>query len=602
MNPTLQEILDAFATSTDAGQALLAQLDAAALAAMRTEAETAFATVYGDGTGHYSDEDLSAATQLSGAVAAIDAATEAHTAAAAASAEEMARLASAISGTTEGAPAEPAEPAAEGTTPPAQDTATGSTEAGATETTPEPAAAGTPQAIAASGAIVRRVPVDLSRLTSRTPAPTATTQVTERMDNGVFATGSLVAASDVPGMSSGADYTSMDQLTTALVKRLRSMPEPGAKGTPRHMQVGIAFQRKEFPTELVASGNNREDLAMFDYAADQSRLESSEGTGSLIAAGGWCAPSETVYDVWEIETRDGLLSAPEVDLTRGGINFSAGPLFSAIYSAVGFAQTEAQAIANTEKGCVEVPCPAFTDVRMDLLGICINAGILQNKAYPEFVARYIRGAMVAHAHKINASKIARMVTGSDAATFVGQARFTAQDAATGLLEAIEMQAWDTRYKHRAAINLTLEVVLPAWAKGVLRAGISKRTGTYELDVTDAQIDAWFTVRGIAVQWVYDWQDTLATGAAMGAAAPITAWPTSVKFLMYPAGTWVFGTNDVITLDAGIYDTTNININKFNALFTEEGLAAVKRGHDSRVITVPICPSGASAIAVDMDCT
>src|SRR3546814_6343740 len=85
-----------------------------------------------------------------------------------------------------------------------------------------------------------------------------------------------------------------------------------------------------------------------------------------------------------------------------------------------------------------------------------------------------------------------------------------------------------------------------------------------LSVTNAQINAWFTQRGISAQFVYDWQD-IGTTAASG----FLSWPNTVDFLLYPAGTWVKGAADVITLDT-IYDSVGLGQNNYTALFTEEG--------------------------------
>ena len=74
-----------------------------------------------------------------------------------------------------------------------------------------------------------------------------------------------------------------------------------------------------------------------------------------MAAAGWCAPSETIYDLVETETLDGILDTPEMQTTRGGWNIpvNGGPDFASIYNALGNAGvthlTEAQVIADTAK-------------------------------------------------------------------------------------------------------------------------------------------------------------------------------------------------------------------------------------------------------------
>ena len=108
-----------------------------------------------------------------------------------------------------------------------------------------------------------------------------------------------------------------------------------------------------------------------------------------------------------------------------------------------------------------------------------------------------------------------------------------------------------------------------------------------LDVSDSRMDGWFRARGINVQYVYDWQALTGDGSAF------TKWGSEVKFLMYSAGTFVKGTSDILTLDT-VYDSTLLGRNDYTALFTEEGWLVAKMGHDSRVVTVPVEPTGHTA--------
>jgi len=64
----------------------------------------------------------------------------------------------------------------------------------------------------------------------------------------------------------------------------------------------------------------------------------------------------------------------------------------------------------------------------------------------------------------------------------------------------------------------------------------------------------------------------------------------IAALIYPAGTWVKGTTDVITLDA-VYDSATLLTNEYTALFAEEGIALIQRCYDSYKVTVNTCTSG-----------
>jgi hypothetical protein len=324
-----------------------------------------------------------------------------------------------------------------------------------------------------------------------------------------------------------------------------------------------------------------------------------------VAAAGWCAPSMTLYDLCELETVDGILQLPEIAITRGGIFFTTGPDFATIFGGTGYWNfTEAQVIANTVKPCMEIQCPPFTELRLNALGVCVTGGLLQRRGYPELVARFIRGALIAHLHRVNAFVLAQMAAGSTLVDFdpIPAGSLVGDNTASGLLAAAEMVAVDMRYRNRMACDAMLEVVLPCWAKAQIRADMSRRTGVDLVSISDATIQGWFSDRNLNVRWVYDWQDAysgVATGP--GAALPgITTFPSAVEFLIYPAGTWVKGVDDIVKLET-VYDSTKLSTNQYTAIFTEEGVLVAKMCPDSRRVVYPLCPTGATSDLVARTC-
>src|SRR5690606_18743854 len=241
-----------------------------------------------------------------------------------------------------------------------------------------------------------------------------------------------------------------------------------------------------------------------------------------------------------------------------------------------------------EKDCWDVECPPFQEVRMDAIGLCIRAGILTNAAYPELIRRYLEGAIIAQQHRVSADLIQRALT----ITGAGQTIANPWENATALLTALEVAILGDRQRNRLPLSMTLEVVLPFWVKGAIRADLSQRTGVDLLNVTDQVIESYFSVRGARVQWVYNWQDlTITTGSGQTLTqVAATDFPATVQALMYPAGTFVKLGLDVITLDA-VYDSTNIERNTYTALFAEEGIALANTCFDARRITLPMNVSG-----------
>ena len=179
---------------------------------------------------------------------------------------------------------------------------------------------------------------------------------------------------------------------------------------------------------------------------------------------------------------------------------------------------------------------------------------------------------------------------------------------SALLAGVELAAEDLRYRFHMAWNSTIEVVLPHWVLPQMRADISRRSGWNGLNVSDAEIASWFATRGVRVQFVRGWQDGLITGGALAptfpggdAATPfMTALPSTVSFLAYPAGSVAVARQDVVTL-TNVYDAASLATNEFTSLFAEEGFAPIYPCPGQRLYTVTGCVAGVSG-AQTIDCT
>lgn len=408
---------------------------------------------------------------------------------------------------------------------------------------------------------------------------------------------SLVASGDLGGMSTG-ERISIADAAQALARKAQGINESAYQAAYRSgkrmtQSFAVASLPKQIPSELTASADNA--MEVLNRAVDQKRLPG----GSLVASGGWCSPSETLYELFSIESSDGLISLPEVGVSRGGIRHTRGPNFTDLYSNTGFTYTEAEdedglyvdGDPNTEgdKPVYKVACEDFVDDRLNIGGVAITAGILQNRAYPELTERTVEGSLVAHQHRIAGNVISAMADDSTAVSMPAD-----QVGATApILTAIELQAEHYKYVHRMGRDATLEAVFPYWVRGVIRSDLSRRIGVPLENITNAVIGQHFAERGIAAQFVYNYQDL------DGAAGDFTEWPTEIRFLLYAAGTWVRGSSDLVTLEA-VFDSSLFQVNDFTALFTEEGWLVARRGHDSREVTVNFEADGATHGGVEID--
>lgn len=580
----------------------LAELSDEQLAELQTQATENFDALYGDGT-NLTDDEVQALAQLTDGIEAIAGELSTRETAAAERDQRAADLAARVRGNAADAETGDETPA-EGDA--AVDEAAAA-EAAAADETPAPAAE-TQESLAASAnapAPRGEVRIPLSSVGRRQP------RQRQREENAEPSIRDYMVASGEGlgiAVNEGMDFADAGEAINKKLSTFNASRYESARAQGRHIseQHPILQLNRPIDDSLKVKSNDPEHVReVFDRAGDESRLPQ----GSLVAAGGWCAPSQTLYDLIDTgESRDGLLDLPEVGAPRGGISFTTGPDFASLFSQIksreiGFEFTEEDDVAGRyapganpgdanivgDKTCFKVDCPPFEEYRLDVDGLCITAGLLQSRGYPEVIADTVQKVLIAHDHYVNGKQIAQMAAGSTAVTLPA----TQAGTAAPVLSAIELQVEHYRYSRRLARNVTLEAVFPYWIRGAIRSDLSRRLGVDMLDVPDSRIDAWFRERGVAPQFVYNWQaiDTTAVSA-------FTAWPTTVSFLLYRAGTWIKGAAEIISLET-IYDSVMLGQNDFTALFTEEGWFVAKRGQDSRQVTLSLTADGVTAIGQDI---
>lgn len=382
---------------------------------------------------------------------------------------------------------------------------------------------------------------------------------------------SIVAAGDVQGFATGGEIEDLDSAARAMHARARVLSD-------RSGNVPVLQIKKEFP----------ETLSIDSMPNDIERvIAKATNPDVLVAAGGWCAPSQPMYEFFNVSGTDGMLDVPTVGVNRGGIRWPVSPSIADVMSNI-WLWTENDDIdavtGSGTKACVRVPCPSWLEERLSCNGLCVTNGNLMDSAFPENTRNFLSLMISAHEHVANQRFIADLVSQSTAITGAG----TAIGVTAPLLNNIELQTIDYRTKYRMPDSSVLELVLPDFAKGLIRADLARRGGMDELAVSDAQINSWFDVRSVKVQFVSDWQ--VGSGTGFGQSTPRTSWPQTIQFLLYAAGTFVKGNG--LSLDLGVVRDSTLNAtNDFTAAWSEECNLIAMLGHESRVVTVSVCPSG-----------
>lgn len=408
----------------------------------------------------------------------------------------------------------------------------------------------------------------------------------------------VTASVDIPGVASGDGITSIRSLAEVMQRKAKAVPVTADGRGTEHLVASI---RNEFSHTIDERTKPSDVEELFKFLR---REEAGFTAESLVAAGGWCAPSEIRYDFFNIACSSGLIDLPTFGVSRGGIQFPVSPsLADALFAPFGvefsntsnpWLWTEADDIAaatgSPTKPCVRVPCPDFDEERLECYGICLTAGNLTDDAYPESTANTLRLLMAAHDHAMNARLIALMVARSTAAiTITGGAATDA--AAPRIFNAAGLAAADYRERHGMCLDDVLEIVIPAWVREVLRADLAWKAGVELFEVTNGQIDAYFMARNVRPQWVDDWQ--VRGAGQFGNATAMTAWPTTVDFLVYAAGTFVHGNG--LSLDLGVVRDSVLNeTNDFTAAWSEECHLVARVGHESRRYTVGFNVNGSTS--------
>ncbi|WP_199570536.1 major capsid protein [Streptomyces murinus] len=443
-----------------------------------------------------------------------------------------------------------------------------------TEAEPEAEAEPAPKAVAASS---HRPALNLSGVRRRQPrvlpeAPAPTTTIT--------------AAVDVPGYAPGAPLDFAD-ITAGIISRANALKTAGGG-------VGqVISYRHPYPDDLIVTDSSSapEGTTVALHASSQRRLPEKD----LVASGGWCAPSETIYELTDTSCPDMLWDAPEIQLARGGLRYYK-PL-SLDVSAMTWVHTEADDISGAEKPCFKVPCPDPVEVRCDAVGVCLEAGILTQRHFPELVAWYLRNAMVAHEIRIRQVLFQQAVATATPVTLP-----ETMAALSAIYGAIGLQAADMIERHSLCETTALEVVFPWWARNMFLADVARQNGKDICDIDPNCIQNAFSTLGVRVQWARGLAPTPTTGVPteIGGPNPATGWPATLSFLMYPSGSLQIGRGEEVNLGV-VHDSTKFVTNDYTALFAEECVALVDRSVDTRLVTVPVCPTGATGAQTELAC-
>lgn len=234
---------------------------------------------------------------------------------------------------------------------------------------------------------------------------------------------------------------------------------------------------------------------------------------------------------------------------------------------------------DTEKPCLQIPCPTWTECRLTAEGLCVTAGNLMSRAAPEATARFVDLVMTAHAHRMSNAQLAAIIATAESVTVAS----APSDAAGDILNAIDLQVADYRSEHLMGSSQILDAIFPQWFVEAIRSTLAMRAGVESYAIGNAEVIGFFTTRNVRPQFIAGYEPLFGS-------APATGWPTASKFLLFPAGGYVVA--DGGTLDLGVVRDSTLNAtNDYTAAWSESFYCVMQRGPAGREVTVTTTVDG-----------
>lgn len=405
----------------------------------------------------------------------------------------------------------------------------------------------------------------------------------------------IVASVDVPGYSAGTEFKDMAALSDAFANRVNTLNKVrGGDGE----RVSVA--------SITASVSEDRILRMNDPEGNREKIKAVTDLSAITAAGGFCAPLSTRYDLFTIgETsrpvRDSLAG---FQADRGGIRFYTAPTLSTLGTATGRWDTAADAAYDpadegTWKVCGTIDCPDEQTAETEAITSCLTFGVMHSRVFPENVEANTRLAMVNHARIAESVLLSKIKAGSTALAGPAVSYGAVRDV---LLTVARVGAW-YRDRHRLDRDVPLRAILPLWLLEILRSDIIVQPPagdgrTADFAISNNDVENFFDQWGISITWALDGPDPLSNaggtyGPLVGDALP--AFPTEVEWGLYAEGSWLF--LDGGNLDLGIIRDSKLVRSNDYTQFSETFEGAAKLGGESLWITSPVEVRGGYSPAI-----
>lgn len=336
---------------------------------------------------------------------------------------------------------------------------------------------------------------------------------------------------------------------------------------------------------------------------NMEKINSVAGEAALVASGGLCAPLTpyyelTVYGDAHRPVRDSL---PVFQATRGGIRFMPAPRITDLQGSVRrtTAAQDADGYTNQTppgstppKPCLHVTCEAEQQCIIQAVSRCLTFGNMGARTYPEQVEAWLKLGLAEFARYAE-TELLNAIDAASTPLAAGQI----YGPTYSLLDQISLITTSFRARHRLAADRKLRVLMPFWATEIIRADIAAQgpgDGLARYNISDAQIQDWFSARGATVTFFQDF--ATATGAPFTdpvVSGGLQSWPNNLDWYIFPEGSFLY--LDGGSLDLGLVRDSTLNSQNDYQIFYEEFFGLCFIGQESYRVRSEICPNGEYAV-------
>jgi hypothetical protein len=286
-------------------------------------------------------------------------------------------------------------------------------------------------------------------------------------------------------------------------------------------------------------------------------------------------------------------SLPAFMADRGGIRFANPSSIADVTTAITYITADEDTLGGTfaTKGCQVITCPPITEVEVAIVAKCLQFGNLQGRTWPEQVAHWVDLTAAAHARTAETALLDGIDTASDQITDAA-----VYGATSSLIQAFLKAAARYRSAYRMAPGTSFRVLAPEWTADLIAADLThQQFGRFEY--TRDSVKTLLGRYGVNIGWYLDEDTGAGQILAAQTAGAMGDFPTTVKWFIFPEGSFLF--LDGGSLDLGLVRDSALNSTNDYQLFAETFENVAFTGLQSLAVTSTVCPSGEVALEANL---